>query len=721
MRLTDIFPTIPQVERLLVCEPEFENIDTVIWLRALQGLVNRDEPHMYIVPAGARIHAGGPPRKEDHWLAYYDERYGFPTESLDDLDEILERYKHLVDGYVVYDTDDVIQTQNLAITRAGLENVLPIAPSQEHWVTRHGIAKRDDLRGGFDNDWDAAEWAIDNLWPRCNQRIYANLCIHRSENRSIWHPNSHDLDDYLVYTNAFALDLVRNRMFRRQMDLAHRMYASGDAPGAQMNWHCAWEQEKEYVAEAAKFGYFTLCSVGSPNMTIHGGIGDTEKSYSQPLPAPEECKTERDKVYVTLYNSDGDATWVMHNLQSKNWLAPGRGRTDFGWGFLPLMVQLAPGMYEYYHETRGPGDVFWGPSSGASYTYSFLWPEEHVGLYLDETRQLLDQSGQNGCNMVNWYLQDWWREVEDEAAIAREKKHLASGPGLVCGLGGSPYARSYVAGPIPKLHSVHIANAGRDNVEDIARFIRECPTRPLFMFLFAQIAEDVWEQVASDIDALDERPDVEVMGMDRFFLTLQDAIGRDLVDDPLYETNDATAETWLKQPGRHRLPIAEKMCDELAAMAGADPVDRRKHIADAGWTDLVSRELEGVGGDREKFLTLFEGRPGLTEVEEADALLYVAFTLAWATVRAAIEAQGIYANHRTQCIEDFSRTCGDICDTTPFEKLFDAWERWESGAPEIGEVVAWCRGIAVETPKLRDALGPDESEEEFSGWPPRTI
>ena len=56
MRLTEIFPTIPQVKRLLVCEPKFENIDTVIWLRALQGLVNRDEPHMYIAPAGARIH-----------------------------------------------------------------------------------------------------------------------------------------------------------------------------------------------------------------------------------------------------------------------------------------------------------------------------------------------------------------------------------------------------------------------------------------------------------------------------------------------------------------------------------------------------------------------------------------------------------------------------------------------------------------------------------------
>jgi hypothetical protein len=726
-RITDIFPKIPQVKRLLVCEPNMDNIDvsnwvdTSIWLRSFQGLINRDEPHLYIMPAGSRIHVGGGPNNLTHWLDYYLENYDLPTESMGDLDVLFERYKHLLDGYVVYDTDDVIQTQNLAITRAGIEGLLPIAPSQEDWAIRHGLTKRDDLRGRFADDWDAAEWAIDNLWPQCNQRIYANLCIHRTENRAIWQPNAHDLDDLIVYHKGFALDLIRNRMFRRQQALAHKMYESGDAPGAQLNWHCAWEQEKEYVAEAAKYGYFTLCTVGSPNMTVHGGIGDTERSYVQPLPDADDCVAENDKVYLSFYNSDGDATWVMHNLQSNNWMAPGRGETEFAWGFLPLMVRIAPGMYRYYQDTRGPSDSFWGPSSGAGYTYSCLWPDNLVEQYLDGTRELLDQSGQNGCNMVNWYLRDWWREVEDDDAIAREQKHLSSGPGLVCGLGGSPYARSYMNGPIPKTHSVHIANAGRDNVDDIARFIRECPTRPLFMFLFAQIAEDVWEQVAADIRALADHTDVEVLSMDKFFLTLQNAIERDLVANPLYETNDATSETWLRQPGRHRLPIAEKMCTELAEVASLDPENRRRSISDAGWTDLVSRELEGAGQDREEFLALFAGRPGLTETEEADALLYVAFTVTWAAVRAAIEAQGIYANHRTQCIDDFVRTCGDIVDIAPFERIFEAWDTWESGAPTTDETAALCRAVAAEVPKLRDTLGPDESEDEFSGWPPRTI
>lgn len=722
-KLTDIFPSIPKVARLVVFDPkiEGETIDMAIWLRSLQGLVNREEPHLYFMPLGSRIHAGGPPNNLVHWLNYYKEKYAFPVEDLSDPDTLLERYKHHVDGYVLYDNEHVLQTQNLAITRAGLEGVLPVAPDQEKWMQHHGIPKRDDLRGRFTDDWDAAEWAIDNLWPRCNQRIYANLCIHRTKNRKIWYARTHDLEDYIVYTKAFALDLIRNRMFRKQLELAHKMYASGDAPGVQMNWHCCWEQEKEYVAEAAKYGYFTLCSVGSPNMTVHGGIGAAEKSYTQPLPKAENCVTEREKIYLCFYNSDGDATWAMHNLHSSNWLAPGRGRVKFTWGFLPLMVKLAPAMYEYYQETRNAGDSFWGPSSGAGYTYSHLWPADLVDQYLDETRELLDQSGQNGCNMVNWFLQDWWREVEDDAAIRREQEHLGSGPGLVCGLGGSPYAKSYTSGKIPKLHSVHIANAGRDNVEDILRFVRECPTRPLFMFLFAQIAEGVWEQVAADIDKLNEHPHIEVLDMDEFFLTLQDAIRRGMVGESLYETNEQIAETWLAQPGRHRLPIAEKLCQELATIASADSFERIRHISEAGWTELVSREVEQVGQDRKKFLETFQSRFGLTAAEEADALLYVAFTLTWATVRAALEAQGIYANHRKQCLDDFVRTCGEIVDTRPFVMLFDAWDQWESGTPSLDQIADWCQGVAAEVPKLRETLGPDESEDAFTGWAPRTI
>ena len=719
MQLTEVFPSIPPVKRLVVSEPDVadESVDFWIWYRSFQGLINRIEPHLYLVRREAKTRQGKPRLLyERHWLDYYVKTFGLPAEQVDDVDEVIERYKDVVGGYILYDTEDVIQTQNLAITRAGLEGLLPISPDQEHWMDRHGIPKRDDLHGRFASDAAAAEWAVDNLWPYCNRRLYANFCVHRP----LWYAMSHELEDYVVYHRGFALDLPLSRQYRRTLHLYRRMLESAEPPGVQMNWHCVCDQEKEYVAEAAQRGFFTLCSVATPNLTIHGGVGDPDAAYTQPIVDADSCKADPKKVYVCFYNSDGDATWAMNNLHSGNWLVPQRGTFKFGWGFLPLMVKLMPAMLRYYHETRTPNDCFWGPSSGAAYTYTHLWPDDLVGLYLRETRRLLDQTGQHGCNMVNWFLEDWWREVEDDDAVRREQEMLQPGPGLVCGLGGSPYAKSYPHGPIPKLHSVHIANVGRDNVGDIVRFTKECPTRPAFMFMFAQIAVGIWDQLESEMDVFARHPEIEILSMDEFFLTLQDAIKRGLVGDELYEKTDALAETWLKAPGRHRLPLCDRLTEELAQAAHAEPEERRRRLAEAGWSELVSREIEHVARDRETFLTQFKDRAAFTADEEADALLYAAFTVAWVVVRSAIQAQGIYANHRTQCLDDFTRTCGELVDVTPFEKLFDAWDAWEEGAPNVEEIVAWCDGVAAAARTLHDALGPDETED-FTGWPPRTI
>jgi hypothetical protein len=384
------------------------------------------------------------------------------------------------------------------------------------------------------------------------------------------------------------------------------------------------------------------------------------------------------------------------------------------------MVRLMPGMLRYYWETRHENDTFWGPSSGAGYTYSHLWPEGMAEWYLRESRRLLDQTGQNGCNLVNWNLQDWWREVEDDEAVRREQEIMASAPGLVCGLGGSPYAKSYPTGPTPKLHSVHIANVGRENIADIVRFSRECPTRPLFMFLFAQIEEGIWQQLESETPLLEAHPEIELLGMDAFFLTLRDAVERGMVTDTLYEKTDELAETWLRGPGRNRLPYCDRLARELADLAEAEPSERRRRLAHAGWIDLVSREIEHVARDREAFLGAYAWRDPVDPDDEPDTLLYVAFTVTWTVVRSVLESRGFYANNRFEARKEFRAVCRDVADPTPFEEVFAAWDRWEDGPTEIGVTARLAREVARATSALAERFGPDE-ERAFEGWLPRPI
>ena len=716
--LTRIFPDYKPVRRLIVCQPGWpvEQVDAWIWLRCLQGLVNRDQPQLYLMTGDPRAADGKAALHEDHWLSWYREKWQIHVERLDDPEAVLARFRHLVRGYVLYDTENVLQTQNLAITRCGLDSTLPVAPGQEAVMIRQGLTCSDDLRGRFADDWDAAEWAVEHLWPRCNKRMFANFCVHRPT----WYAMAHELEDFVVANRVLALDLPRSRVFRRSLNLYRRLMKTAEAPGVQLNWHCIWDQEKEFVAEAAQCGFFSLCSLRSPNMTVHGGVGDPDRAYRQALPPAEQCVAAPDKVYVCLYNSDGDATWAMQNLHSDNWLDPDRGSFPFGWGFLPLMVKLMPGMLQYYQETRLANDCFWGPSSGAGYTYSWLWPEDLVDGYLRDSRRLLDQSGQNGCNMVNWFLRDWWREVEDDRAVAREQALLDPGPGLVCGLGGSPYAQNYPFGAIPKLHSVHIANVGRDNIGDIVRLSRECPTRPAFYFLFAQIAKGIFHQLDSEMSRLADHPEIEIVSMDRFFLLLKNARDRGLIREPFYAKTDQLAETWLKAPGRNRLPLYKKLAGELARAATAAPKERRRILGQAGWTQLVSAEIEHVARDRDLFLRYFESRTPPTAEQEPDALFYVAFTVAWGLVRSALEAQGVYANQRGQCLADFIRTCRTVTDPAPFEALFAAWQEWEAGTPPLGQTVAWCQALEPAARDLADRFG-GGADETFTGWPPRSI
>ncbi|MBQ1222809.1 MAG: hypothetical protein IIX84_00825, partial [Oscillospiraceae bacterium] len=644
LSLESIFPKFPKAKRLVVVKQDNHDTDRVLWLRSLQGLANRIEPHVWVANGSV---------EDNHWLGLYTGKHGLPVEKeLSDL-EFLKEYAYLAKGYIVYDTEKVIQTQNIAMTLCGLDALLPVSAAEEKFAIEAGIPKADDLRGRFASDREASYWAVENLWPRCNKRIIANFCIHRP----IWYAYDHYLCDYTVYNKVFCIDLPKCRAFKWSRDLYRKLMETAEAPGVQMNWHCAWEQEKEYVYEAARQGFFALCSSSTPNLTIHGAIGDEKKSYTQPLPKRENCVADPNKVYVCFYNSDGDATWAMSSLHSHNWLNPNRGSFKFGWGFLPLTCKLMPAVMEYYQDTKLPDDCFWGPSSGGGYTYSWAWPEDLAEHYLRESRRLLDQSGQNGCNMVNWFLQDYWRERVDPEAVKREQEILGTEncPGLVCGLGGSPYAVSFPNGKVPKLHSVHIANVGANNISDIIKFASECPTRPAFMFLFAQIMPGIFEQIESELPLLKDHPEIEILSMDEFFFTLQDASARGLVSDELYEKTDAMAQTWLKAPASHRLPLYVSTTEELVDTLNDTAENRAVRLSDGGYTDLVSKEIESVAKDRKMFTDCYKDRPVYEADQEADVVFYSLFTVAWGVVRSAIESLGVYGNHRNQCIEDFKR------------------------------------------------------------------
>ena len=687
MIIRSIFPNFPKLKEMISVKLVPNNLDWEILVRSAQGIVNLEQPRIFV-----ESHAC-----DAHWQKFYVEHYRVPVKATLSDEGFLMEFKDCFKGYVLTDPK-IIQTSNIAATLTGLEQWLPVHPQHHSFVKKLGLPLRKDLRGQFTDDVEAAQWAITNLLPDCNQKMMSTQCIHRD----YWVAQGQKLRDYLVYNRVFQIDLASNRKHLKERNLHYQVLQHIDPPGVQLGWHCVRDQEKEWIAEAAKRGIFSLCSTGSPNLTLHGAIPQRKSNYTQSYTDPLKVEIDRQKVYITFYLTDGDAIWAMQNLQSDNWLHPHRGEMPFGWGFLPSLWFMAPGILEYYYSTKKPGDYFVSPSSGAGYTYSHMLP--NAALYLKDSWELMQHTGQICGNMVNWNTYEWWREVEDDAAIKREQELLAGAPGLVCGLGGSPFAHSYLSGRCPKVHSVFIANAGHDNSIDILNLVDEIPNRPLFFFIFVQINRGSYDAVWQDFLKLKKYPEIEIIPMNVFMHSLKKAVALGWILERLYNESLALRKRHLIEPGMNNFELASKMIRELHKIASSEQPKRLDCLNKGGWQELAAREPEAVAKDWERFLNHFDKGGLIRDDEETDALAYFAYYAIWALVRGAILSKGIYANNWKKCLADFEEEFAADISVVPYQKMWNIWEKWETASHNIDEIQNILSAIIEELPKLEAAI-----------------
>jgi hypothetical protein len=100
--------------------------DTLIFLTTLQGIVNRDQPRLYLLHDHQRL---ATPGVDAFWLEQYQaagQPYGWLAETemveLADLTEVLATFANSVEGIVLWDPA-VPATLNVATTIAGVENL----------------------------------------------------------------------------------------------------------------------------------------------------------------------------------------------------------------------------------------------------------------------------------------------------------------------------------------------------------------------------------------------------------------------------------------------------------------------------------------------------------------------------------------------------------------------------------------------------------------------
>jgi len=524
-----------------------------------------------------------------------------------------------------------------------------VSPTLEEYVKKLGLEKVEDFRGRWKHRLDAYSWALENLFDECNERILANMCIHYPH----WPSLSFELRDYLVAVKAFTFDLSASPKNRRDYQLREDILKRAKSPGVVMGWHCVRDTEKEHVAQAARWGLFVLCSHGASNLTVHGGIQTKCEFKQEDVIKPEDVEVER-KIYVTFLMTDGDALWAMENLQSWNWLHENRGKFAFNWGIQPLLVELAPGILEYYYSKRTPNDFFVNPVSGAGYTYPYLHPSPRK--FLELSQKYATKAGTQHCyNIVNWNPFEYWGEAHLPWFIELEREVLKDSLGVLRGFGGTTYIDNYLSEDFVNIHSAFVLFKERGIAEDLKVIAKAVKERPLFLFIYVQIARNVFDTLSKEIESLG--PEFKVVRADEFMSAIRRAIKDGLIakkwGEAYYPDNPDLRKLVEKDGLVMRWSRVVKEVKELLAL-----VENSNH-------ETLIRKL------REKY--------GECDDEEmSDVIAYDAAITCLNLVRAALHLKGVYENEYEKGVKDFLKLYEDLPGNEVAEYALNLLKSWHN-------------------------------------------
>jgi hypothetical protein len=118
------------------------------------------------------------------------------------------------------------------------------------------------------------------------------------------------------------------------------------------------------VTLASKYGKPLVCTDHLANPTIMSGVRVAPLEQDR-APAP---KLERDKVYIAMTMSDGDNQNTWMNFFRKYFEHPRHGEFPLAFGMGPPIMDLMPGVAQWYFENSGANTEFFADVSGIGYT-----------------------------------------------------------------------------------------------------------------------------------------------------------------------------------------------------------------------------------------------------------------------------------------------------------------------------------------------------------------
>jgi hypothetical protein len=352
-------------------EPRQDLQDEKLPLTTLQGLVNRQQPQIFLLFD----------RFDELWLEWLRERGDVQEIRWVGTEQLYERFLPAVKGLVVTDPD-LPGSVNIATMLAGIQGWLPVTP---RLLPLFDLPIAMDLRGRWKKNIDAYRWFYSNYAGQMSDRVCACL-----------DPGVFELRDYiaefrvpLVWVSG-PQDAERSKAASpaEEEQFARELFLKLPPNIPCLGWWDHGQAGEEGIGEgdgvtlASQCGKFQVCSGWDglcrafSNLSVHSGTSATFQQKVYPPPPLDK------KVYFTYTRTDGDGPNFWRQAYRKLWSDPDHGKVPVGWQLGPTAYDLIPDVLDYFYRHATSGDVFVNALTGVGYIR-----EEHYAEKLPESQQ----------------------------------------------------------------------------------------------------------------------------------------------------------------------------------------------------------------------------------------------------------------------------------------------------------------------------------------------
>lgn len=426
---TGMFPKMTSAASVDLYDIRNDSADARASAYALQGLINQTSAKIFVWERNydsEQLDFSG--KTHTHVTLLSGSDAGFRT--------MFKNNKSVVTKLIIYDPAKDY-TYNLACMMGAQQGGIPVTDAQRTSLkTEFGwTGTETDIRTMWSNNIAAYDYALTNLMPNCNKKFVVSL--NRIYSNSVV-GNEQCLYDYAVASKAFIFWLNKD-ISAENTEIQKIVSTSGFATNASC---MGYSPNGDNLLDAiGPYGFGYVVSDNFSNGSVWSSF--PSKTYTQQR-AGNAVTAQNNKVYVSIYWSDGDNIMFDQEWTAAMWHESARGTVPVGTTLAPVLQEIAPPLLDWYYANKTSNDELVAGPCGYQFIYMNNYKSTALASWLTNNNTWVKDAGfRIACPWRNTTatLQQYLNASPDIDGIVQDNSNIPTYNGKVY-MGGGQWCQA---------------------------------------------------------------------------------------------------------------------------------------------------------------------------------------------------------------------------------------------------------------------------------------